>query len=199
MSEHYFSAEPVSDARRRTVEVELAGRTVQVETAGGVFSPDHIDLGTRVLLAHTPPPPTTGELLDLGCGWGPIALELALRSQGRVWAVDVNARALELVAANAQRLGLGTVRPALPDDVPADLRFDAIWSNPPIRIGKPALHELLTRWLPRLAPGGSAHLVVSKNLGADSLARWIAAELGRPVERIATAKGFRVLRVDAEG
>ncbi|WP_159806595.1 class I SAM-dependent methyltransferase [Cellulomonas citrea] len=197
MGEHYFSAEPVSDARRRTLQVELAGRTVRVQTAGGVFSPDHVDLGTRVLLTHTPPPPADGELLDLGCGWGPVALELALRSEGRVWAVDVNARALDLVADNARALDLTTVHPALPDDVPADLTFDAIWSNPPIRIGKAALHELLGRWLPRLAPGGAAHLVVSKNLGADSLQQWIAAELGLPVERVASAKGFRVLRVDA--
>jgi len=167
-----------------------------VETAGGIFSPDHVDLGTRVLLDHAPEPPAEGDLLDLGCGWGPIALTLALESPGaRVWAVDVNERALDLTRRNAERLGVTNVRAVTPDQVPEDVELAAIWSNPPIRVGKEALHAMLTRWLGRRAPGGQAHLVVSKNLGADSLQRWIAAELGVDVERTASAKGFRVLAV----
>ena len=78
------------------------------------------------------------------------------------------------------------------DDVPDEMQFDEIWSNPPIRIGKPALHDLLLTWLPRLAADGRAVLVVGKNLGADSLQRWLV-EQGYPCERLASAKGFRVL------
>ena len=195
--DHYFTAEPASADERRTVEVELAGRRLTVETAAGVFSPDHVDLGTQVLLRNVPEPPAEGDLLDLGCGWGPVALELALRSPGaRVWAVDVNRRTLDLVARNAARAGAAGVRAAEPDEVPDDVRFAAIWSNPPIRVGKDALHALLLRWLPRLAPGGSAWLVVGRNLGADSLQRWLAAQLPEyRVERAASAKGFRVLVV----
>jgi 16S rRNA G1207 methylase RsmC len=195
--DHYFTAEPASADERRTVEVELAGRRLTVETAAGVFSPDHVDLGTQVLLRNVPEPPAEGDLLDLGCGWGPVALELALRSPGaRVWAVDVNRRALDLVARNAARAGAAGVRAAEPDEVPDDVRFAAIWSNPPIRVGKDALHALLLRWLPRLAPGGSAWLVVGRNLGADSLQRWLAEQLPEyRVERAASAKGFRVLVV----
>lgn len=198
--EHYFTARPASPDERRTLVVHLAGRDVEVETAGGVFSPDHVDHATRILLDHVPEPPTAGDLLDLGCGWGPITLDLALRSpDARVWAVDVNERALDLVRRNAEHAGATHVRAVAPDDVPADVRFTAIWSNPPIRVGKPALHALLAHWLPRLVPGGAAHLVVGKNLGADSLQRWLADELARraDVERVATAKGFRVLRVTA--
>lgn len=196
--EHYFTAQPASPVELRTLTVELAGRRVQVQTAGGVFSPDHVDHGTQVLLRTAPAPPPTGDLLDLGCGWGPVALSLALESpDARVWAVDVNERALDLVRRNAAALGLGNVVAALPDDVPADVRFATIRSNPPIRVGKDALHELLLRWLPRRATGGDAHLVVGKNLGADSLQRWLAATLGASVvvERSASAKGFRVLVV----
>lgn len=196
--EHYFTAQPASPVELRTLTVELAGRRVQVQTAGGVFSPDHVDHGTQVLLRTAPAPPPTGDLLDLGCGWGPVALSLALESpDARVWAVDVNERALDLVRRNAAALGLGNVVVALPDDVPADVRFATIRSNPPIRVGKDALHELLLRWLPRRATGGDAHLVVGKNLGADSLQRWLAATLGASVvvERSASAKGFRVLVV----
>lgn len=195
--EHYFTARPASAAERRTLTVRLAGRDLQVETAGGVFSPGHVDLGTQVLLRSVPPPPDDGDLLDLGAGWGPVALTMALASPGaRVWAVDVNERALDLVRRNAERLGLVNVVAVTPDAVPEDVRFAALWSNPPIRVGKEALHAMLLRWLGRLDDDAAAHLVVQRNLGADSLQAWLRGQLaGRSVERAASAKGFRVLRV----
>jgi 16S rRNA (guanine1207-N2)-methyltransferase len=194
--DHYFTAQPASPQELRTLTVELAGRTLEVETASGVFSSAHLDHATAVLLDEVPAPPSSGDLLDLGCGWGPIALTMALLApEARVWAVDVNERALDLVRRNATRLELPAVTAVTPDGVPDDVRFAAIWSNPPIRVGKEALHELLLRWLPRLAPGGEAHLVVGKNLGADSLQRWLADALERPVERTASSRGFRVLTV----
>ncbi|MGW6132065.1 class I SAM-dependent methyltransferase [Cellulomonas sp. NPDC055163] len=199
-NDHYFTARPASPDERRVRTVTLGGQDVDVETAGGVFSPDHVDLGTEVLLRSVPAPPPGGDLLDLGCGWGPVALSLALASPGaRVWAVDVNERALDLVRRNAERLGCPNVVAVTPDEVPDDVRFAALWSNPPIRVGKADLHALLLRWLPRLSPGAQAHLVVSKNLGADSLQRWVAETLAgaADVERVASAKGFRVLRVSA--
>ena len=194
--EHYFTASPSSAAERRTIEVELAGRPVTLQTAGGVFSPDHVDLGTRVLLRTVPTPPATGDLLDLGCGWGPVALTMALLSPGaHVWAVDVNERARDLVRRNAAALGLDNVTAATPDEVPPDVRFATVWSNPPVRVGKDELHALLRRWLSRLEPGADAWLVVGRHLGADPLLRWLHEELGPAVEseRAASAKGFRVL------
>ncbi len=200
--EHYFTARPSSAAERRTIDVELAGRPLTLQTAGGVFSPDHVDLGTRVLLRTVPTPPATGDLLDLGCGWGPVALTMALLSPGaHVWAVDVNERALDLVRRNAAALGLDNVTAAAPDDVPPDVRFATVWSNPPVRVGKDGLHSLLRRWLSRLEPGAEAWLVVGRHLGADPLLRWLQEELGPGVdsERAASAKGFRVLRARAAG
>jgi 16S rRNA (guanine1207-N2)-methyltransferase len=199
--EHYFSSKPADDGSLRPIPVRLAGRDVEVLTAGGVFSPGHVDLGTQVLLGEVPDPPASGHLLDLGAGWGPIALTLGFEApDAAVWAVDVNERALDLVRRNARRLGLGNVNAALPDDVPDHVRFAAIWSNPPIRIGKAELHGMLRRWLPRLDEGATAWLVVQKNLGADSLQRWLADELGDrwTVVRTTTSKGFRVLRVTRE-
>lgn len=186
-----------SPDERRTRTVLLRGREVAVRTAGGVFSPDHLDAGTRVLLDEVPDPPSEGDLLDLGCGWGPVALSLATASPGaRVWAVDVNERALDLTRRNASALGLTGVRAVRPEQVPEDVQFAAIWSNPPIRVGKETLHAMLRQWLGRLAPRGQAHLVVAKNLGSDSLLRWLATGLGDLVdaERVATSRGFRVLR-----
>ena len=193
MGEHYFAARPGAASRRRTVDLVLPDLHLRLETDSGVFSPDRVDAGTRVLLETVPAPPQTGDLLDLGCGYGPIALTLASRSpQASVWGVDVNRRALELADLNATTAGLDNVRFELEDRLDPRLRFAAIWSNPPIRIGKPALHELLRTWLSRLSPGARAHLVVHKNLGADSLQRWLG-EQGFPTERLASAKGFRVL------
>lgn len=198
MPDHYFSASPASADEREPARVRLRGRDVDVVTASGVFSHGRLDLGTQVLLRSVADPPDGGHLLDLGCGWGPVALAMAQAAPGAtVWALDVNERALDLAARNAASLGLTGVRAVRAQDVPDDVRFDAIWSNPPIRVGKPVLHELLRTWLPRLAPDGEAHLVVQRNLGADSLARWLATELGESfdVARAASAKGFRVLRV----
>ena len=194
--EHYFTATPASPEERRTLTVDLAGRRVTITSAGGIFSPDRVDVGTAVLLAEVPDPPLTGSLLDLGCGWGPVALTLGMLSPAAdVYAVDVNERALQLARDNAASLGLNRIQVFRPDQVPADVRFAQIWSNPPIRVGKAVLHDLLRTWLPRLEPGGTAYLVVAKNLGSDSLQRWIATDLGMPCERYVTSRGFRVLTV----
>lgn len=193
MSEHYFTPTPSSDAGERTVSFRVDGRSYRMRTSRGVFSADRLDLGTRVLLERGPRPPASGRLLDLGCGYGPIACVLATRSpDAEVWAVDVNERARALTEGNAATLGLGNVRVAAPDAVPPDATFAAIYSNPPIHVGKPALHELLRTWLPRLTPDGMAYLVVQRNLGADSLHRWLVSE-GYVCDRLASAKGYRVL------
>jgi 16S rRNA (guanine1207-N2)-methyltransferase len=196
-SDHYFSPNPESELRRRTITATLAGRELSLTTASGVFSPERVDPGTAVLLAGTPRPPAVGDLLDVGCGWGPITLSLALSSpDATVWAVDVNERVLDLVRENARAAGLVNVNAVTPDGVPDHLRFATIWSNPPIRVGKEVLHGLLETWLPRLEPGSDAWLVVQKNLGADSLQAWMNTTMAGTVavERASTSKGYRVLR-----
>jgi 16S rRNA G1207 methylase RsmC len=200
--DHYFSASPASAENLRRIRVTLAGSEVEVTTAGGVVSPDHIDAGTAVRLSNTPPPPPGGHLLDLGSGWGPIALSLATEApHATVWAVDVNERALDLVRRNAESLALSNVNAVHPDDVPEDVTFRTIRSNPPIRVGKHELHGLLERWIPQLDERSDAWLVVQRNLGSDSLQRWLAASFspGYSVHRAATGRGFRVLKVRRHG
>lgn len=196
MTEHYFSADPAVADVRQEVTARIWGRDLRFITARGVFSAGGLDKATAILLGASEPPCAARTVLDLGCGWGPIACAVALACPGAtVHAVDTNVRALELTRLNAERLGVsGRVFASTPDEVPADAAYDAIWSNPPVRIGKAALHELLLRWLPRLADGASARLVVGKNLGADSLQRWLV-EQGWPTDRAASAKAFRVLQV----
>jgi len=197
-AEHYFSAEPSAPAQRGEIEFSAAGRDYKLVVASGVFSAGRLDPGTAVLLrkGDLPAAATTGVFLDLGCGYGPIASVLASESpEATVWAIDVNARARELTAENAERLGLAArLRVAAPDEVPGDVVFDQIWSNPPTHVGKAELHALMERWLPRLAPGGVAWLVINRNLGGDSLHGWLTG-LGWEVGRVASQRGFRVLRV----
>ncbi|KAM9863963.1 class I SAM-dependent methyltransferase [Leucobacter sp. BZR 635] len=202
VNQHYFSESPAGDFTPREIEIELQGVTRRVRTAGGVFSPEHLDQGTAILLtalgglSALVPDPASRPILDIGSGWGPIALDAALAHPEReVWAVDVNERSRELTRQNAELLGLTNVHIASPDEVPADLVFAEIRSNPPIRVGKEVLHGILETWLPRLAPGASAYLVVAKHLGADSLQRWIGDTFpDLAVDRAARKKGFHVIR-----
>jgi 16S rRNA (guanine1207-N2)-methyltransferase len=190
---HYFDSSPAASSAPRTVTLALPDLTVELQTDRGVFSADRVDPGTRLLLLEAPHPPATGDLLDLGCGYGPIAVALALRAPAtHVWAVDVNRRALGLAEMNARVAGAGNVTAVVPDSVPEDLRFAAIYSNPPIRVGKEALHGLVDEWVPR---GDVTWFVVSKHLGADSLARWMTDERGWTVARIASRVSYRVLEV----
>ena len=193
MGEHYFTADPAVAFRRTPVRAEVWGHELALVSGSGVFAQGRLDIGTSVLFRETEPPPP-GRYLDLGCGYGVIGLALAVAvPEARVRAVDVNERAVLLAGENARTLGVADRFAACtPEAVPADERYDEIWSNPPIRIGKQALHDLLLGWLPRLVPGGRAVLVVGRNLGADSLQRWLV-EQGVPTRRLAGAKGFRVL------
>ncbi len=200
--EQYFTEQPSSVDRRRVITVRLANREVEVETGPGVFSPEHVDQGTQVLMNECAELPATGTFLDVGCGWGPLALAMALVSpEATVWAVDINERSRTLTAANAERLGLTNIVVAAPDDVPADVSFDVIWSNPPIRVGKAVLHEILSTWLARLKPNGEAWLVAAKHLGAPSLLTWLRNLFGesRGVERVAQSRGFHVINIGPVG
>lgn len=198
MAEHYYSADPSAPFRRLPLRADVWGHWLELTTGSGVFAQGRLDTGTGVLLREVGPPTEAREVLDLGCGYGVIGLALAVAvPEARVTAVDVNERALLLTRENAERLGVADrVEAGTPDAVDPDRTFDEIWSNPPIRIGKEALHGLLLQWLPRLRPGGRALLVVGKNLGSDPLARWLA-EQGWPTEKLASAKGFRVLEARA--
>jgi 16S rRNA (guanine1207-N2)-methyltransferase len=198
-SSQYFSEQPSSTEVRRTITARIWGRELKLITASGVFAADRLDRGTAVLLRASPTPEGTPRILDLGCGYGPIALAIAVHCPGAlVDAVDVNERALALCRENAATLGVADrVRVLTPEEADPHVRYDEIWSNPPIRIGKQGLHELLLTWLARLEPDGVARLVVGKNLGSDTLQRWLI-EQGYTCERATSAKGFRVLVVRAQ-
>jgi 16S rRNA G1207 methylase RsmC len=200
VSDHYFSADPSVPFERAPVTCEVWGQRLDLASGSGVYSRGRLDVGTSVLFRETSPP-APGRVLDLGTGYGVIGLAVAAawRADGvpigaaAVTGVEVNRRAVLLANENAERLALfDRYRALAPEVVPADAVFDEIWSNPPIRIGKQALHDLLLQWFARLVPGGRAVMVVGKNLGGDSLQSWLTAQ-GYPTTRLGSAKGFRVL------
>ena len=193
-SDHYFSAKPSAASEPVTFRVAMPDGPLELTTDRGVFSHGALDTGTRVLLLKAPDLPPTGNLLDLGCGVGPVAITMAKRSPGAtVYAVDVNQRALRLCRDNARANKVTNIRTCTPEEIADDIRFDAIWSNPPIHIGKHALHEMLRHWLSRLTPTGEAVLVVQRHLGSDSLQAWLNQQ-GFPTQRLGSAKGYRLLR-----
>ena len=149
--EQYFTDQPAALAAERThIEVTLAGKKLSLEGAQGVFSARQLDKATSVLLAEAPAPPEAGTFLDLGCGWGPLAISLGIfRPEAKVLAVDVSERARDLTRTNAQRAGV-CLQVGSPEEIFAAAKaaggLDLIWSNPPVRIGKKPLQELLLTW-----------------------------------------------------
>jgi 16S rRNA G1207 methylase RsmC len=198
--EQYFTDQPrtqstAGTSKQKTAQLRVDDKFLQVVLDSGVFARKGIDAGTMVLIDAAARPPTTGNFLDLGCGSGAIALTLATRApKAKIYAVDVNERAIALTASNAKVNNLSNITVLLPTSVPQDLRFDLIWSNPPIRIGKNELHALLQLWLSKLTATGEAWLVVNRNLGSDSLAVWLTS-IGYQVDRLVSKQGYRVLRV----
>ena len=192
---HYFNRKPETPSKRQTMEVELAGSKLKVLTDRGVFSSAGVDKGTQVLLKHTELVAMSGTVMDLGAGWGAISISLARSNPDlEVLAIEINSRAIELIEANAELLNLQNIKTLQLSQVQNE-SIDQIWSNPPIRIGKPALHELLIESFTKLKKGGEAFLVVQKHLGADSLAKWLEQEQNHRVQKIDNSKGFRVFRV----
>lgn len=196
-SEHYFSANPSTNQKLKPVEFSVAGQAIRLQAAAGTFSSGKLDKGTAVLLSLADQFPKQGKILDLGCGWGPVGIAIAKLSPAtKVWGVDVNSRSVELANQNSKELGLTNFQAVLSEQLPNEIKFDEIWSNPPIRIGKSALHELLTTYMNKLNPTGRAVLVVQKQLGAESLMKWLAEQFsGQEVRRLANEKGYWVIEV----
>jgi 16S rRNA (guanine1207-N2)-methyltransferase len=206
MSDHYFSADPSVPFTREPLTCEVWGQRLDLVSGSGVYSRGRLDIGTSVLFRETAPP-QEGRVLDLGTGYGVIGLAVAAAwraggvapEAGSVTGVEVNLRAVLLANENASRLGLqDRFGACAPEEAPAAATYDEIWSNPPIRIGKQALHDLLLHWFARLAPDGRAVMVVGRFLGGDSLQAWLTDQ-GYPTTRLASAKGFRVLESRPDG
>jgi len=195
--EHYFSSKPTTKKTETKISFEVAGREFNMSAASGTFSATKLDPGTKVLLGNFKLFPKDGNVLDLGCGWGPIGVTIAcLSPETKVFSIDINKRSVDQTLANAKISDAKNLEAMLADELPKNLRFTAIWSNPPIRIGKEALHALMHSYIPKLEPLGKAYFVVQKNLGSDSLQRWLEESFpDHQIRRVGTEKSYRVLEV----
>ena len=191
---HYFDEQTDTPSSPIVVDVTLPDTAFTMETDRGVFSHGHLDTATSLLLPNRDSDRRGGKPARPGMRGRPHRVDDGPTVTGRDRVGDRRqpAGTRTLPPRNAERNGIRSIRVAHPDEVPAGVTFETIWSNPPIRIGKAALHELLVTWMRRLTPDGRASLVVQKHLGADSLQKWLGAQ-GWIFDRTASKAGFRVL------
>lgn len=194
-SGQYFSEQPTAESRPQQVRWELPDMVVNLWTDRGVFSRRRVDRGTD-LLARTMELPAEGEILDLGAGYGPLAIVAARRAPAtRVTLVEVNQRAAELARQNLalNQVSNAEVLMGEATKVLGERRFAAIVTNPPLRAGKRVVLRLLSEAATRLEPSGALWLVARTKQGAKTLARDLTAWFGQ-VEVVAKQGGFRVIK-----
>ena len=195
----YFDEIPQVESRPVKVSFNYDGNDLIFTTDRGVFSYEKIDKATRILLdifneKYYGQKPRS--IADVGCGYGVIAICMAKKyPQSEITAIDVNQRALELCKKNVVENNIENVFAESASKYD-DEKYDLIISNPPIRVGKEALYELLSYWSKKLNDKGQMWLVIAKNLGADSVAAYLEFELKLNVKRVASKKGFRVLKCE---
>lgn len=196
MSEHYYTKRPTVESDRQTIRTTLRGKPYTFITEAGVFSKREVDFGSRLLI-ETMDIPEDAQVLDVGCGYGPIGLAAAtLAKRGEVTMVDVNERAVGIAKENAERHGIRNVRIVQSDLFEAleeEETFDAILTNPPIRAGKAVVHRIFEGACERLRPGGSLWVVIQKKQGAPSAFAKMEELFGN-VREVTKDKGYRILR-----
>ncbi|NOU92870.1 methyltransferase [Paenibacillus sp. LMG 31456] len=195
MSEHYYSQKPTTAHNVHTIEETLRGRKYTFVTDAGVFSKRGVDYGSRVLIEALDIP-ENAEVLDVGCGYGPIGFAAAgVAIRGKVTMVDINERAVELARQNAQRNQVGNVEILQSDMLGAVIneRFDVVITNPPIRAGKETVHRIFEQAHEVLNSGGSLWIVIQKKQGAPSAFAKLESMFNKVTE-ITKDKGYRIIK-----
>ncbi|AGY82687.1 MULTISPECIES: class I SAM-dependent methyltransferase [Carnobacterium] len=197
MSDHYFTNRPQTASETSAWTYTLRGKEFKFVTDTGVFSKKTVDFGSRLLIETLDfSEMVPGNLLDIGCGYGPIGLSLAKEdAERKVEMVDVNERALGLAKQNASNNRLANVLIHTSDiyESVEGKDFAAIVSNPPIRAGKQVVHGVLTGAYDLLKHGGTLTVVIQKKQGAPS-AKAKMEETFRNAEVIAKDKGYWIIQ-----
>ena len=196
MSEHYYSNKPQIESKPRQWKFTLRGHTFTFETAAGVFSKSEVDFGSRVLIDTFEMPEVEGDVLDVGCGYGPIGLSIAKANPERfVHMMDINTRAIALAEKNAQVNGIQNVRIFESDGLASvgDVKAAAILTNPPIRAGKETIFRFYDESYEKLVEGGELWIVIQKKQGAPSTVSHLE-ELFSEVDVVEKKKGYWIIR-----
>ncbi|MDV2686703.1 class I SAM-dependent methyltransferase [Alkalihalophilus lindianensis] len=195
MAGHYYSKDPKVESDERTWSFELRGKSFKFTSDRGVFSKKEVDFGSRLLVDTFIMPEVDGDVLDVGCGYGPIGLSIASIDRARrVHLVDVNERALDLAKKNASNNGIDNVEIYESDTLNQVKKKDyaAILTNPPIRAGKEIVHRIFEQSYEYLAHHGQLWVVIQKKQGAPSAIDKIESLFGN-VEVVEKKKGYFIL------
>ena len=192
---HYFTNQPSTPHDLSEWTFDLKGKRFRFTTDSGVFSKKTVDFGSRVLIdAFTEEGLPEGDILDVGCGYGPIGLSLASQSSRVVEMVDINERAVELAKLNAKHNGVANVDIHVSNIYESvEGEFAAVLSNPPIRAGKAVVHTILEGAYPLLVEGGTLTVVLQKKQGAPSAAKKMEEVFGN-VKTLTKDKGYYILQ-----
>lgn len=196
MSEHYFSQKPQSKSSPKTWKYRLRQKEFTFISDYGVFSKGEVDYGTRLLIEHFNPPSVKGDILDLGCGYGPVGIALASSFPDcQVTMVDVNERAILLAKQNAHLNDVKNVEILKSDRLKqlSERMFASILTNPPIRAGKKVVHAMFEESALSLYSGGELWIVIQKKQGAPSAKKKLEQLFGN-VEVVVKSKGYYILR-----
>lgn len=196
MSEHYYTKNPKVKSEPKEWSTQLRGKTFHFKTDSGVFSRGEVDFGSRLLAETFVIPEVDGDVLDAGCGYGPIGLSIATSfPERKIQMIDLNERALALSAQNAINNEITNVEIYSSDafsNVSED-EFSAILTNPPIRAGKKTVFNFYNGAFSKLRVGGELWVVIQKKQGSSSTAQHLEELFGN-VEMIAKKKGYHILR-----
>ncbi|MDQ0485041.1 class I SAM-dependent methyltransferase [Guptibacillus hwajinpoensis] len=196
MGEHYYTKNPSVKSDRNRIAEELRGSRFQFTTDSGVFSKKEVDFGSKLLIETFEEPEIEGDIVDVGCGYGPIGISLASEfSNRRFYLLDVNERATELAMNNAIKNGVNNLSVMASDKLSAvkDKTFASVVTNPPIRAGKQVVHGILEEAHHVLEKGGTLWVVIQKKQGAPSAINKLE-EMFQHVDTVVKKKGYYILK-----
>lgn len=196
MSDHYYTNNPNAESKPRRWNFPLRGFTFTFETDAGVFSKSEVDFGSRVLIDLFEMPDVAGDILDVGCGYGPIGLSIAKSFPTReIHMMDVNDRALGLAKKNADINGVQNVQIYESDalSIVNTHNIAAVLTNPPIRAGKQTIFKFYDRAFELLVERGELWIVIQKKQGAPSTIDHLAKNFSE-VNIVDKVRGYWIIK-----
>ena len=191
---HYYDLDPTLGSKERQVQFEISGKSISLITDNGVFSKSRLDEGSEILLKAILPYDLGGKILDIGSGYGPIGLTIALMKEtASVTLADINPRAVALCKKNVTNNGLDSRVTSIESDLYQNIEgpYDSIVANPPIRAGKKITYALYEGAYQHLIDGGYFYFVIRKAQGASSASQYVKEVFGN-ITMISRKKGYHI-------